>query len=90
MVGSAFHIYAPVTGYTATYSVGGTSVSPKASTTATVDSNVTSFPANTADGLWVDVYMWYEGEDATCKSSNIVSSLEANNVTVTFTAKSTT
>lgn len=90
MVGNNFYIYAPVTGYTATYNVGGsngTSVSPKASTTATTDTAVTSFPANTADGLQVDVYMWYEGEDASCKSSNIVSSLEANNVTVTFTAK---
>ncbi len=90
-VGSNFYVYAPVTGYTATYKVGdgtsGTSVSPKASATATVDTSVTSFPANTADGQQVDVYMWYEGEDASCKSSNIVSSLEANNVTVTFTAK---
>lgn len=94
MVGSNFYIYAPVTGYTATYKVGdgtsGISVSPKASTTATVDTSVISFPANTADGLQVDVYMWYEGEDAACKSSNIVSSLEANNVTITFTAKPTT
>ena len=92
MIDSEFYIYAPVTGYTATYTVGGTggtSVSPKASTTATVNSNVTSFPANNEEGLKVEIYMWYEGEDAACKSSNIVSSLEANNVTVTFTAKPT-
>ncbi len=90
MVGSNFYIYAPVTGYTSTYKVGngtsGTSVSPKSSTTSSTDTTVTSFPANTAAGLQVDVYMWYEGEDASCKSSNIVSSLEANNVTITFTA----
>lgn len=46
-------------------------------------------PANDT-GLLAEIYMWFEGEDANCKSSNITASLDNLKVTVVFTTASTT
>lgn len=46
-------------------------------------------PANDT-GLLAEIYMWFEGEDANCKSSNITASLDNLKVSVVFTTASTT
>ena len=91
-----YYIYAPVTGYTATVSVQNaagayssasgdrTDVSALAGNTTSNDTSITSLPANTANGTHVEVFVWYEGEDAACKSDNIVASLEQISVSVNF------
>ena len=90
------YIYAPVTGYTASYTVqkaagaysavaaNRETVAPLASTTRSADTSINSIPASTADGLHVGIYIWFEGEDAACISNNIVAALEALDVTVQF------
>ena len=93
---SNVYIYAPVTGYTATYSVqkaaGAYSstaadrqdVSPLTGTTRSHDTSITSIPANSANGLHVEVFIWFEGEDAACISDNIQATMETLDVTVEF------
>ncbi len=69
---SKFYIYAPVGSYTASYYVaaGSTATSPIAGTTATA-TDLAQLPAvNAANTTTVDVYIWYEGEDAACKTDN--------------------
>ncbi len=68
---SAFYIYAPVTGYTATYYVaaGTTATTPTAGSTAT-NTDLATLPSTGTNGTPVDVFIWYEGEDAACKSDN--------------------
>lgn len=64
-------IYAPVTGYdTDTKFKNGTALTLKASD-ADSDTTVTSIPNSDASAVKVDMYMYYEGEDTNCKSSNI-------------------
>ncbi len=81
------YTYAPVTGYTSSYEVktatATQTITPKDSDAKT-PSAVTSIPGNTLDGVKVTVYIWFEGEDASCISNNLVSSLENLAVTVTF------
>ena len=66
-----FYIYAPVSGYTAEYWVGAgaTKTVPIAGNTATA-TDLTSLPSVGTNGTPVEVYLWYEGEDANCKSVN--------------------
>ncbi len=84
---TGLYTYAPVTGYSASYTVhtesDSTTIAPKASDTRT-NSTITSIPGNTADGVKVTIYIWFEGEDASCISNNIVGSLESLNVSVVF------
>ncbi len=47
--------------------------------------NLTSIPANDTE-LAAEVYMWFEGEDENCKSTNITSTLDDVDVTVVFEA----
>lgn len=80
-------IYAPLTGATTTYNwkgtaSGATEVKAVASTTDSTCSQITSIPAgNTSTPIKVDMYMYFEGEDANCKSSNI-SGLTVDELTV--------
>lgn len=85
-IGTTTYIYAPVTGYTGSYSVNGAAaaVKPLTSTTKSNFTTVTSLPANTANGQQVDVYVWYEGEDAACISNNLVADVETLAVSVVF------
>lgn len=85
---SAFYIYAPQNGgfeLTANYASGATKTEP-AGPTGTTDvmtlANDT-IPANDSQ-LIVDIYIWFEGEDANCKSANITAALDQINVAVTF------
>ena len=88
------YIYGPVTGATASYSVHKSddgnnahtkAVSALAGNTVSNCTGVTSIPANTAAGTQANVYVWFEGEDAACKSDNIVANLENLTVGVSFT-----
>lgn len=81
-----FYIYAPVTGYTASYYVaaGDTATAPIAGNTVT-KTDLDSLPANGTDGTPVEVYIWYEGEDAGCKSDNArATALDNINIDITF------
>ena len=94
------YIYAPVSGYTASYSVQNaagaytsdtsarTTVTPVAGNTVSRDTSVTSIPANSGNGLHAYVYVWFEGEDAACISNNIISGLETLSISVEFTYNS--
>lgn len=87
------YLYAPITGYTASYSVHQSSdattahtkaVTPLAGTTVSQCSGVTTIPNNVTVGTKASVFIWFEGEDAACKSDNIVASLQQLDVTVSF------
>ena len=84
------YIYAPVSGGQASYTTNGGAVTvnatPVAGTESTwsKDTNVTSIPGNTNDGIHTYVYIWFEGEDNACVSKNIVSSLETISVAIEF------
>ena len=78
------YIYAPVAGFTESYSVAGTTtVAPKASTVVTT-STVTNIPANSVAGIEVNIFVWFEGEDDNCISNNLKASLETLTVQVEF------
>lgn len=92
-------IFAPVAGADAknniTNDVGGTAyteiqpVAASATGTATdatsINTAAVSLPAVTADGLEVDVYVWFEGEDTNCKSDNLTAVLDSYQIDITFT-----
>lgn len=88
------YIYAPVTGFTPSYAVGavgggaGTTVTPKAAD-ALSKTTLTSIPGSSNNGIAVTIYLWFEGEDASCISNNIEAVLETMNVAVTFGYAST-
>lgn len=91
-------IFAPVVGADAknniTDDVGGTAyteitnVTTTATGTATaptgINDAVVSLPAVTANGLEVDVYVWFEGEDTNCKSDNLTAVLDSYQIDITF------
>ncbi|MBQ6638888.1 MAG: hypothetical protein IJH82_09615 [Lachnospiraceae bacterium] len=67
--GGRFYIYNPLNG-TNSYTVNATTgVTTIAGGTAT-PTDLASLPAVSANGTPVEVYIWYEGEDVNCKSSN--------------------
>ena len=87
--GSNAFIYAPIAGATASYNWKGTAsgavaVSAVASTTDSTCTNITSIPAASdanATPITVTMYLYFEGEDANCKSSNI-SGISVDTLTV--------
>jgi hypothetical protein len=91
-IGSKFYIFAPISGATTSYYVNASSTATSAidSSASTHDAPMTvatglgSLPGNKADGTPVFVYMWYEGEDANCKSDNITSTLDELTVNLEF------
>ena len=90
------HIYAPVNGATLSYKVGGsdkedttvTDSTNSAATALNTNLNVATIPPVTInqknDAVEADVYLYFEGEDALCKSSKITSTLDTLQVTVVF------
>lgn len=78
------YIYAPVAGATTGYTVHGDVAVTALAGTAESKTSVNSVPANTENGLVVEVYIWFEGEDAACVSNNIVADLETIAVSVVF------
>lgn len=75
-VGTDSFIYAPVDGATLSYNWKGTtanatSVSAVASATDSTCTSVASIPITDSGAIKVEMYIYFEGEDANCKSSNI-------------------
>lgn len=86
-------IYAPVSGATTSYNWKGTmddavAVSAIGSTTDSTCTNVTSIPIVDNNAIKVEMYMYFEGEDANCKSSKI-SGVTVDNLTVSAKFKTT-
>lgn len=84
--GGTFYIYAPVTGYTGTYYVAAdtTATTPIAGTTATA-TDLSQLPAAGTNGVPVEVYIWFEGEDANCMSDNaLAATLDNLKVDIAF------
>ena len=91
VVASTTYIYAPVDGATTTYRVAGSSEDTIAYTTVTgknLATSVTTIP-NTNDGIPVSIYVYFEGEDQNCKSTNI-SGITTNDLTVSVQFGTTT
>ena len=103
--GSTVKVFAPVSGATATYTVVTAVGSPNTTQSVTaIDSSaseghvpytaqsfLTGFtvPAYSAEATQVDVYVYFEGEDANCKSTNLnVQSLDTLQVSVKFSLAS--
>ena len=79
-------LYAPISGATATYKpVIGTAATNLGTeiTTYSNDSTaiITGMPKETQ--YTVDIYMWFEGQDASCKATNAIN-LVSNSVTIDF------
>ena len=91
-IGGKFYIFAPVSGATGNYYVNAsstatTAIDSSASThnaPMTIATGLSSLPGNKANGTPVYVYMWYEGEDANCKSDNITATLDELTVNLEF------
>lgn len=94
-IGGYVYIYAPVTGATLSYSVAhDTAVTATASTgngiVNTTAAGVANIPDNTASTtgttkpIEAQIFIYFEGEDANCKSSNITTTLDTLQVEVVF------
>ena len=47
-----------------------------------INSDAIEIPSVTTDGLLVDVYVWFEGEDTHCMSDNLTTSLAAYDISI--------
>lgn len=91
-IGGKFYIFAPISGATDTYYVNASSTATTAIDSSasshnapmTVATGLTSLPGVKQDGTPVYVYMWYEGEDANCKSENVTATLDELTVDLEF------
>ncbi|EGC01783.1 hypothetical protein [Ruminococcus albus] len=91
-IGGKFYIFAPVSGATGTYYVNASSTATNAIDSSasthdapmTVATGLTSLPGVKQNGTPVYVYMWYEGEDAACKSENVTATLDELTVNLEF------
>ena len=89
--GTEKQIYAPVAGYSQT-----TGISAVDGTDASVtlldtyaSSNALAATVGTDSPVVVDVYIWYEGQDAACKNANGIS-VEALTITINFAVTDST
>jgi hypothetical protein len=91
-IGGKFYIFAPISGATSTYYVNASSTATTAIDSSASSHNapmnvatgLTSLPGVKQDGTPVYVYMWYEGEDANCKSENVTATLDELTVDLEF------
>ena len=92
-IGNTITIYAPVTGATTSYKVAGTTnvVAEVPDANGIVNTaqgtDIASIPARStakAGAVEADVYVYFEGEDAGLKSSNLQTTLDTLKITVTF------
>lgn len=82
VVGSQSFIYAPVNGYDNTIKFKNTDdLTLKASNAQSIFTGVNSIPVGNTDGINVKMYMYFEGEDDACKTSN-VSGISLNDATI--------
>ena len=91
--GDTTKIFAPISGATLTYNVGGTTTATdtgsvtaiEAGTLNTAYGNNFTIPAYTTNSpLEAKIYCYFEGEDPECKSANLTSNLDNIAVSVTF------
>ena len=83
VVAGKAYIFAPLNSISTTYYVGTNHV-PTTTLTGDQATSLTSSPATTQDGVAVHVYIYFEGEDANCKTQNITSTLDDLTVEVGF------
>lgn len=90
-IGDNYLIFVPVSGgateYKVTNNAGGsayTAATVYTAETAIATTGNLSIPAVTANGMQVDVYVWFEGEDPECKSDNLTAVLDTYNIDITF------
>lgn len=83
--GDVLAIYAPVDGATTSYHVNhdSSTITANGKDTPVQLTNVTSIPFSDL-GLAVYIYIWFEGEDNNCRSSNVTATLDNLQVAVTF------
>ncbi|MBR0235131.1 MAG: hypothetical protein IJQ37_01595 [Clostridia bacterium] len=79
---SSTYIYAPVTGATTNYKVGGSDQTAITVKTASDKNVATAINAISTTGIGVEIYAYFEGEDAACKSTN-ASGLTLDDLAVT-------
>lgn len=86
-----YNIFAPVAGATTEYSVAGSTsgTTYQTVTAATAEASINpdsavDIPSVRTNGIPVYVYVWYEGEDANCKSANLQEILDSYQIDVTF------
>ena len=65
------YIYAPITGYDDVTKYKGTTSLTLVPATTQSSTSINSIPNTDAAAIRVDMYMYYEGEDKECKSSNV-------------------
>lgn len=91
-IGGKFYIFAPVSGATSSYYVNAAATATTAidssssthDTPMTVATALSSLPGIKQTGTPVYIYLWYEGEDANCKSENVTTTLDELTVNVEF------
>lgn len=89
VIGSETFIYAPYDGATLEYYVKGDSEKTTAISArnqfVNTETAITTIPANsTSNPIEAAVYLYFEGEDANCKSANITSTLDQLQLTLIF------
>ena len=82
-------VFAPITGADTTYSAWTGSQSEAVTVVAPGTKNTVwnaslAIPARSSDPLQFDVYLYYEGEDENCKSTNLTATLSTLAVTIQF------
>lgn len=86
---STTYIYAPVTGATTSYKVGGSDQTAITVKTAADKNVATAINTISTAGVGVSIYAYFEGEDANCKSTN-ASGITLDNLAVSVVFGTTT
>jgi len=85
---SAFYIYNPLGGTNSYFVNAGTTATTTIPGNTATATDLASLPAVGSPGAPVDVYIWYEGEDADCKSDNaLATTLDNISVKIEFELK---
>ena len=82
---SAFYIYNPLGGTSSYYVAADDDATTTIASTTATPTDLASLPAVGSPGTPVQVYIWYEGEDANCMSDNaLAATLDNLKVTIQF------
>ena len=83
--GGTFYIYNPLGGTSSYYVAADDDATTTIAGNVSTKTDLASLPAVSSNGTPVEVYLWYEGEDANCKSSNATAAtLDNIQVDITF------
>ncbi len=95
-INNDYIIFAPVSGADSTYYVTSADTGASSSVITTVNyvagtgyaalssSNALTLPKVKDEGMEVDVYLWFEGEDSNCKSDNLTAVLDNYQIDINF------